>query len=203
MKETIFFGDSITEGRNCTVQFTDYFDSYNKGVGGTTIGEYSIYPVDGYSLASLYIKNKDYIRVCDNIYLEYGINDVSSIMCGFTDLGKVIVSFVKVLDGIKQINKHANIRFLTISNNPDIIDEYASYQCRYLSDDYFKGYDFNFPKLKWADLYIRMMLAVGKRVPLIPMIDDIDFFSKYLSEDKLHPNVAGHKVIAYNIKKYL
>ena len=200
----IFFGDSLTEGTNSNKSFThEFFDSYNKGISGTTIGEYSIYPVDGNSLLSVYNKDIPTLKKCGHIFIEYGANDVSSIMCGFTTLDKVIISFVKAIDGIKQINNYGKIHFLTISDDIDIVKEHAEYQCMYLRDDYFRGYDFNFPASKWAELYMKIMVAVSKRVEVIPMVDDKDFFYKYLSTDNLHPNEEGHSVIAHTIKKYL
>ena len=72
-----------------------------------------------------------------------------------------------------------------------------------LRDDYFRGYDFNFPASKWAELYMKIMVAASKRVEVIPMVDDKQFFYKYLSTDNLHPTEEGHSVIAHTIKKYL
>lgn len=199
---TIFFGDSITEGVNSKSSFTKEFnDAINMGISGTTIGEYSIYPVDGLSLLQVYDCYK--LRKASRVFLEYGCNDVASVMCGFTSLNNVIISFVKALDGIRQINGSAEIYFLSIADNADIIREYANYQCDYLKNDYFKGYDFVFPASKWAEIYIAFIEAVKKRIPVIPMIDDTEFLSHYLSDDKLHPNELGHGIIGATIGKKL
>lgn len=200
----LFFGDSITAGSSSPISFTDCIkeEVLNFGISGTTIGEYSIYPVDGYSLLSMYDKVSG-IKTADKIFLEYGINDVSSIMCDFTELQKVIVSFVKALDGITQLNKTADIYFLSISDVDNIIQKYAKLQCDYLSDDYFKGFNFSFPVSKWAGLYISFISAVKTRLKVIPMIENVEFLYKYISSDNIHPNAAGHKLIAENIKKYI
>lgn len=199
----IFFGDSITAGSNSNSRFSDYFYGgvVNKGVSGTTIGEYSIYPVDGNSLISKY--NCSDIRFASNIFLEYGINDVSAIMCDFTDLNKVVLNFVKALDGIKQINKFAKIYWLSISDDVNIIFEHSKLQCKYLAEDYFKGYDFVFPATTFADNYIQLLGYVRKRLPIIPMMNSKEFLTTYLSDDNIHPNEEGHKVIANNIKTSL
>lgn len=201
----VFFGDSITEGSNCSEPFTNFIpNSINKGISGTTIGEYSIYPVDGYSLLARY--DCPEIREADTIFLEYGINDVTAIMCDFITLQKVIVSFVKVLDGIKQIT-NADIKFLSIAEPYNvIINKYAALQCDYLSNDYFKAYDIVFPPSYWSDMYNQFIKAVSKRLPIIPMIEDIRFFDDNavcVSADNLHPNDKGHYIIAETIKKYI
>lgn len=201
----IFFGDSLTEGSNSMYSFTDFlepeYDVFNFGISGTTIGEYSIYPVDGHSLLNTY--NTQNIKEADYIFLEYGINDVSSIMCDFTDMNKVLISFVKALDGIKQLNNHAKIYFLSISSNYGIIEQYAECQCKYLSCDYFQDYDFIFPASIWAGLYQELIDKIGKKLLIIDMIEDVDFLDKYLSVDHLHPNARGHKIIAKKIQWYL
>lgn len=207
---TIFFGDSMTEGSNSPGSYVDVltrlgYDCINRGISGTTIGEYSIYLVDGYSLSKLYPKDES-LSIVDCIVLEYGINDVSSIMCGFTTFDVAIISFVKALDGINQINRHAKKIFLSISNDDEVIDEMARRQCDYLSNDYFDGYDFSFPVTRWAHIYKRMIRKISKRIEVVPMIDNIKFFdynAECISDDYIHPNYKGHTEIAFNIKKYI
>lgn len=206
----IFFGDSLTAGSNSPGSYVDVltrlgYDCKNRGISGTTVGEYSIYPVDGYSLSQLYPKD-ELLSSVDSIVLEYGINDVSSIMCGFTTFDVAIISFVKALDGINQINGHAKKIFLSISNDDEVIDEMARRQCDYLSNNYFDGYDFSFPFTRWADIYKRMIKEIGKRIKVVPMIDKVSFFdynSGCVSDDNIHPNYKGHTEIAFNIIKYI
>jgi lysophospholipase L1-like esterase len=207
---SIFFGDSITEGSNSAMNFCQYLSQtqgncFNEGVSGTTIGEYSIYPVDGNSLLEKY-KKSFYLPAVDNIFLEYGINDVSAVMCGFTSLQTVIISFIKALDGIKQVNEKADIKFLALATNHDIIYKHSKLQCDYLKNDYFKGYDFNFPVNICTAYYEQLIEAIGKKIEIIPMIDDMRFFdenAECISNDNLHPNEKGHSIIAENIKKYM
>lgn len=202
----IFFGDSITAGSNSNTRFTDYFDEavVNMGVSGTTIGEYSIYPVDGYSLLRLY--DCPEIKMADKIVLEYGINDTSAIMCDFVDTNKVLLNFIKILDGIKQLNNHAEIIFLALSGNSEIVYDYAKKQCNYLSNDYFRKFSFNFPATSWCNIYIELMKLIKETVKVIPMIQDMRFFDENavcMSDDDLHPNEKGHYIISETIKKYM
>ena len=207
MKKIICFGDSLLEGSNSKTRFTDYLidnntDVINNGISGTTIGEYSIYPVDGSSLLSIYTKD-DRIKDADTIILEYGSNDVTAIMCGFTDIDKVMISFVKALDGIRQLNPTANIKFLSVTDDNKILLSYAELQCLYLEEDYFINYNFKFPVSKWADTYKYLIDAISKSVPVIPMVVDKDFMDKFISSDCLHPNEDGHRIIATNISKLI
>lgn len=204
----VFLGDSITAGSSSSFSFTECidpeYDIFNFGISGTTVGEYSIYPVDGYSLLATYDKIAE-LRMADKIFLEYGCNDVAAIMCGFTTLQTAIISFVKAVDGIRQLNNEAEICFLSIAEPYSIIiSEYAKYQVEYLRNDYFKGYDFTFPVNMWASNYSDFALGASKRCDkVIPMIEDYRFFDKHLAGDKLHPNETGHKVIAQTIQKYI
>ena len=196
----IFFGDSFTSGETCVCgSFADRIgDSINVGVSGTTIGEYSIYPVDGNSLLNRIDKFYGKIKYANTIYLEYGINDVSAILCGFTTLQTVIISFVKAIDWIKQINPRANIIFLSLSNNSDIINMFAKSQCDYLSNDYFKGYNFQIPISLWQENYKKLIEAVSQRVEVRYMFDTIDWDNE-IGEDGLHPNDLGYEHITRNL----
>lgn len=208
MGRIVFLGDSFASGEgNQNISFVDYIKRkypnltiHNLGVSGTTIGEYSIYPVDGYSLLHRYKKTD--VEHADRIFLEYGINDISALMCGFTDIKKITVSLVKALDGIYQTN-YANpeIFFLSISNDDDIIDLYAERQCRYLEREYFSRYDFKFPPTIWAENYKHFIDNVSKMIPVVPMITQQNFLFQYMSSDNIHPNDMGHQVIAENILK--
>lgn len=85
MQKLLFVGDSFTAGENNNfisyVQYIDKsYDSTQIGVPGTTIGEYSLYSVDGFSLLSQIDKYKDDISKANTIFLEYGINDISSML---------------------------------------------------------------------------------------------------------------------------
>ena len=206
----LFFGDSFTEGEGSTnkCSFTHFLKDiynisvWNFGISGTTIGEYSIYPVDGNSLLSNISKYKVFIENCDVLYLEYGINDMSAIMCDFTTLKIVEVSFVKALDAIKQINPSIKIIFLSISDKPCIVDMYANLQCKYLMDDYFKGYNFYIEHKDWSDNYKKLVEFIERRCYVVPMVTDMNFFDN-MSNDLIHPNNEGYSMISKNILRYM
>lgn len=85
MKKLLFIGDSFTAGENNNfISYAQYldknYDSTQIGVAGTTIGEYSLYLVDGFSLLSQIQRYKDDISKAGTIFLEYGINDISSML---------------------------------------------------------------------------------------------------------------------------
>ena len=198
----LFFGDSLTEGSNCYYSFTDFIDPIynptNLGVSGTTIGEYSIYPVDGHSLLRQIAKYKMYVKKASVIFIEYGSNDVSAVMCGFATIQTVVVSLVKAVDWIKQLNPYCKIVFLAPGSD-DIISTKAVRMCNYLEKDYFKKFDFNFPTSVYADIYKQIISQVNNICDIIYMFDDEMISEEYLSDDNIHPNEQGHKRIANNI----
>jgi lysophospholipase L1-like esterase len=208
---SLFFGDSLTEGSNSNYNFTDFLEGAgklgsckNRGVGGTTIGEYSIYPVDGNSLLSQIEKYTENVREADYIFIEYGSNDVSAVMCGFATVQTVVVSFVKAVDWIKQINQRAQIVFLAFCNtqylvNSNIVLKRGNQMCDYLEHDYFAKFDFKFPVTKYVRIYEDIIFNISKVCDIISMFDEEMLRDEYISDDNIHPNVEGHKRIAENI----
>lgn len=203
----VFFGDSFTSGENNgNISFTDYisseFDICNFGISGTTIGEYSIYPVDGNSLLGNIGKHKNIISTADVICLEYGINDTTSVLCGFATQQQVVISFVKAVDWIRQINPNAKIIFLSLSDDKQVIYEYAQLQVKYLTDDYFNGYDFYIPSNLWFTTYLEIIKEISKKCKIINMY--INAYSlDHLSSDNIHPDDYGYQIIAGNIEGQL
>lgn len=198
----IFFGDSLTEGDNCDTTFTEFlpleFDVYNYGVSGTTIGEYSIYPVDGNSLLSQIEQHKEDIKGASDIFIEYGSNDVSAVMCGFATVQTVTVSFVKAVDWIKQLNPYVNIHFLSFGSDA-VIKQKGANMCNYLEQDYFSKFDFKFPVSVYVQIYNEIVHNISKVCDIMYMFDDEMVSAEYLSNDNIHPNELGHKGIAHNI----
>ena len=200
----LFFGDSLTEGSNCEHSFTDYlpceWDVYNLSVSGTTIGEYSIYPVDGDSLLGQISKHTEGIKCASDIFIEYGSNDVSAVMCGFATIQTVIVSFVKAIDWIKQLNPDVTIHFLGIIDDAIIMNR-AEKMCDYLKNDYFKSFNFNFPVNIYVAYYKQIIDNISKVCDIITMFDAamLNDMDSYISDDNIHPNELGHKRIADNI----
>lgn len=202
----LFFGDSLTEGSNCDKSFTDYLPKelnvMNVGVSGTTIGEYSIYPVDGHSLLSKIELYKDIIPVCEKIFIEYGSNDISAIMCGFATLQTVVVSLVKAVDWIKQLNPNVKIIFLA-PGDKFIIEDKAYRMCSYLENEYFEKFDFKFPESVYAQTFIKFLDNVRNICDIIYMFDDTTLEDEYISNDGIHPNEKGHQRIASNILRQI
>lgn len=202
--EVVFFGDSLTAGENCHTTFTEFmpetWNVRNFGVSGTTIGEYSIFPVDGDSLLGQIGKHQDYIKKADVVFIEYGSNDISAIMCGFATVQTVIVSLVKALDWIKQLNPNCQIKFLALSSDEDVIKEKAFNMCTYLQYDYFSNFKFVFPEGVYEKTYFEILDNIDKVCDIIYMFDrDMNYEDKYISSDNIHPNEAGHLRIAKNI----
>ena len=200
----LFFGDSLTAGENNNnTSFVDYVrcNSINLGISGTTIGEYSIYPVDGNSLLGVINKYQNAIKTADKIFLEYGCNDVAAIMCGFATIQTVTVSFVKAIDWIKQLNPRCKIYFLALGYE-GAINTFAGNECYYLENDYFSKFDFKFPISVFSDIYNKILTNIDKICDIIYMFDS-EVSSDWLSDDGVHPSNAGHIEIASNIDKYM
>jgi len=195
----LFFGDSLTEGSNSSTRYTDFlppeWNVVNAAVSGTTIGEYSIYPVDGNSLLGLIGKYTQEIRNAELIFIEYGSNDISAIMCGFATVQTVIVSFVKAVDWIKQINPKAKIIFLTFGGD-EVIRDRARRMSKYLEEEYFKSFNFKFPVSLYYDAYTKLMDNIGKVCDTMYMLPEELIEDEYISDDGIHPNEKGHELIA-------
>lgn len=199
----VVFGDSIAAGENNGgVSFVEYLGgtNFNAGVSGTTIGEYSIYPVDGNSLLSLIGKNANLLKNCENVLIEYGCNDVASIMCGFATEQTVIVSLVKALDWIKQINPNCHVYFLALGSD-GVITEFAKNECNYLQYDYFGKFGFRFPVNKFAEIYKNLLNHIGKICDILYMFYDTVELSSCISSDGIHPNDLGHTTIAEKLNQ--
>ena len=199
---TIFFGDSLTAGTNCDKKYTDFIPEgwgvHNHAISGTTIGDYSIYPVDGYSLLDRIDKYKSQVELADTIFIEYGSNDVSAIMCGFASEQMVIVSLVKALDWIKQLNPKAEIIFL-IPGDEEVVWYLATSMCNYLEHDYFGKFNFKFPVSKYVYIFMNLLKEVEKVCKVMYMFYTTMLNENYISDDNIHPNEKGHRHIAQNI----
>lgn len=204
----IFLGDSFTAGTNVGNQCSfphlvsnENVAIHNYGVDGTTIGDYSIYPVHDY-LCNLMRYRIAWPNNLTNgkIFLEYGLNDVSAIMSGKTNLHAVISDLVSALDDIRQYTPNIELYFLYIPE--DMIDYFAVSQCCYLENVYFKGLGYKYTPANYADIYNVMMNKISNILPMIPMITKGFDFDTMIDSDELHPNYAGHLHIASNIAKF-
>jgi lysophospholipase L1-like esterase len=195
----IFFGDSLTSGENNNFQgFVEKMNKdncWNVGVSGTCIGDYSLYPVGATNLIQqLY---KTYLKNASTVILEYGSNDISSIVTGYVNLTRVEIELIKSVDFIKQQNPDAQIFFILLGKNKN---KMAKAQCDYLNNDYIKAPHRVFSSQEWVRIYdifedfVKNLLYVIE----LPMLDDDD-----IDVDGIHPNDKGYKKIAEKIKCFL
>lgn len=203
----LFFGDSLIAGENSQYSFTDCITKHrvqNRSVSGTTIGEYSIYPVDGYSLLRQIGKYEEDIKRADFIFLGYGNNDVSAIMCGFATVQTVSVSLIKAVDWISQINKDAHIIFLA-PGSKEIIHNRSKAMCEYLELDYFCNFTFKFPVSVYESNYQALLDNVKYTCDILHLFDDdmLENIQDYISNDGIHPNEKGQSRIADNLMQKL
>ena len=141
MKKLLFIGDSFTAGENNNgISYVNYldkkYDYIQLGIPGSTIGEYSLYLPKGYSLLSQINKYKDTIAKVDTIYLEYGINDISSLLANKISYQEILDTLDKVISTLRQINPNAKIKFLVLSLDNEVIISYANNHHEYLTKDF-------------------------------------------------------------------
>lgn len=140
MSEYLFFGDSITSAENNNYNgFVEKLglDNYkNYGVSGTCFGSYSLYPVMDNNFIDMIDKHKEEIKQAKYLFIEYGCNDISSIVAKYTTINHVKIDIIKSLDYIKQLNSDIKIFFILLGDKN--INTFARGQCIYLSHDYLK-----------------------------------------------------------------
>lgn len=202
-KKVVFLGDSLTSGdNNQGKSFVDYisgdFDIVKLGVSGTTMGEYSIYPVDGYSLLSQIRRHENAIKSADVIVLEYGVNDTTAGIVGNVSFVQELIAFVKAVDAIEQLNPEAKLLFLSLSQDKKTLDFYALCQERYITNDYLYGYARTVCMMfeEWTGWYEKLISAIERKVEVIPMIDNKNWMLEYMDADDLHPTDEGYRLIA-------
>lgn len=210
MKKILCIGDSLTSGENNDfVSYTKYlqellpFDLVTRnGVSGTTIGDYSIYPVEpNTDLVSTLRRCKRDVAWANTILIEYGANDASAIMLGNITQAQVLIAFNKALDLISQINPRAKVYFLTMTLAAPSSD-YAKFHCQYLKE-YYGNLPANIFPAQWNYYYSFIRdLPKKKGIPLIPMFKNVKELLGTLSDDKIHPTDAGYRLIAQNIVNY-
>lgn len=210
----VFFGDSITSGENNNFKsYVEYIKTkYNVqsfGISGTTFGEYSPYPVDGYSLISTLMKNPiiyypnmgDIIEQADMIFVEFGFNDATAVCMRLCPLETVVTNMIKCKDFIQQNNDKCKIVFLY--GEGDFLDRVADNQIDYLRTDYLIevwNELFDFSSDSWAYTYSQIC-SMGKMI----FDDSISIFPENLNfdEDNLHPDDDGYRKIGNILTKYI
>ena len=196
-----FFGDSLTVGEgNKNISFADlaFRDATRIKLceSGSTVGEYSIYPVDGNSLLSKLYQNVIDIKNFDLIVLEYGVNDASAVLAENATYRKVILSVIKALDFIKQ-NSNAKVMWL----RPFLpFSFYSSNQVSYVFNEYCKGI-FTSHREDWAHIFNDFYNDICEIVPVIVGIDSESVLQSVIVKDKIHINMNGHKILAKKLEK--
>ena len=207
LMRVLVIGDSMVSGENNKGKsFADYLSVSGSvikvGVSGTTLGEYSLYPVEGYSLLAQIKRYEIAVKQADVILLHYGVNDASALLLGNTTTKQVIVSLVKALDYIAQLNPKAVVKFLTLSLAGEVMKPYAKLHCMYLRR-YYDGYDLPIEWKKWFEAYSSFIDIVEKRLEIIPLVNSYEWMIEYLDEDEIHFKDEGYRDIARRISSRL
>jgi len=204
--EIVVIGDSVVSGENNNFKsFTNYlpYDNVTKvGVSGTTIGEYSIYPVDGKSLLSQIRNYEKIIKTADVILLHYGVNDTSALALGNCSSNMFIINYVKAIDYLKQLNPKAKIKFLLMTDCTFVAAKYADLHVPYLKE-YLKYMPIEFNTVSWFRAYGFVASTIKQKCEVISLFDDVDTLIRYLDKDKIHPNDEGYRYIAKLIERKL
>jgi len=207
----VFIGDSLTSGENNNFRsYAHYYKEnhvddnvYVFGVSGSCMGDYSIYPVKDNMYDTVYILcNESYIiQDADIIFLEYSINDTTSVATGYTDYTNVCISVVKTVDLIRQLNEDVKIFFI-VPFTTDKIDDFARLHVEYLNKEYFNGYSFEVNYYDWIWSYVRIIKFLRSKFYMIYMSDYIDYFD-YIDTDNIHLNDNGYKRLAKYIDVFI
>ena len=208
MKKLLFIGDSFTAGENNNgISYVRYlnkkYDSIQLGVPGSTIGEYSLYLPKGYSLLSQIEKHKDAIAKVDTIYLEYSINDISSLLANKISYQEILDTLDKAISILRQINPNAKIKYLVLSDDKEVISTYGKNHHEYLTKEFYPNQDIDHIKDMWSKYYIKLNEDIAKRLEIFPMILDTNQLETYMVKNKMHPEEQGYRIIANNIDKYI
>lgn len=197
----VVFGDSLGQGvNNGDYSFVDVleesgaFSSVAKHcVGSATIGPYQVdSAAAGYSLVEQIERYSADVAAADIIMLEYGANDISSLIAGKITMGTAddaatattVCGYTKkALERIRELNPDVKIIWL-----PFIRDNW-----QYLNALQGAAYADTELLLEATAL----VLARPYLASVIPLSDGITD-SEY-SSDGAHPNTAGHKYIAEKI----
>ena len=209
MKKILFFGDSLTSGENNN--FDSYADklnlkySWNFAISGTTIGDYSLYPVgETHLLKLLEMKDKS-VRAADIIFLAYGANDITSAAMKYVSISNVLMDLNKSIDLIKQKNPECKIYYILPSQNKNVILSMAEANENYLKE-YLSGIkiDKNFIK-RWVDGYKDFHKYIKHKFidDIFYMISDERFMEERICSDGLHPDDYGYEIIKNNIEGQL
>lgn len=205
----IFYGDSLTSGENNQfVSYVHYFEEaltdkvdnlnvFNQGISGSTIGDYSIYPViNGDLLHQLANTSLKSLSEADYIFLEYGINDSTAIVSRYVSIEHVLIDIIKCEDFIHQINAKCKIYFVAFSGS--IVDDFANSQHLYLKNNYLKHIDELKPSSYEIKRLYNTIVKVASDIFDRTLFIDLDID---MDKDGLHPNNEGYMKIGEELAK--
>lgn len=197
----VVFGDSLGQGvNNDNYSFVDIlsesgvFESVEKCcVGSACIGPYQKdNAAAGYSLVEQIERYSASVASADIIMLEYGANDIFSLLEGNITMGTMddaatattICGYLKkALERIRVLNPDARIIWLAFAWN-----DYARMKS-------FAGTDFADIELLFEATALKLARPyLSSVVPIMDGISESDY-----SSDGSHPNTGGHKYIANRI----
>ena len=209
INNVVFLGDSLTSGENNNyTSFAHYYkDSSNDnvfvlGLSGSCFGNYSIYPVNQ-SLFDM-LNSYNFIYSADTVFIEFGINDVASVISSYVDLQQVYIAIVRALDLIQQKNSNIKIIFLLPFKN--IPYEYCDNYVGYLLRVYFKDYPIDIQgPLTFKKTYNSLVNFIELNHNVIFMNEYLlnNSFENYLDKDGIHLNDSGYRLVAANLATYL
>lgn len=184
----IVFGDSLTSGENNGfVSFADYLGLEKRGISGSCLDEYSIYPVFNGGLLS---KLHDF---SGTVLLEYGINDAASLVTEYTSLATVVVSIAKVYDLVK------DAYFLMLTDNDEDLMKFSANYANYLNNEYLKDLD-KVSADEFCYCYLRFCRLMRKKYKTLYLLPK--GFQEY-DTDNIHPNDKGYRQIADYLKQQM
>lgn len=206
----VFYGDSLTSGENNNfVSYVDKlktkgYDALKIGVSGTTLGEYSLYPVEGYSLA-LQLKGQEF-KDAKYVFLEYGLNDAAAISADQVTIVQAILELRKRVDYIRQNSPDTKIVFLSVGSKKHMA-QFAFTQEHYLLKDYLKEMREFFPNISTinlANVYEQICKYAKIYCDYVcHMFREEQDFGPFIDSDYLHPNDKGYEMIAENISSFI
>lgn len=219
-KSIVVFGDSLASGdNNHSKSYIHYLklDRYhiiNNAVSGTTLDNYSIFPVGDNDLLSLADKYKSELKQADAVILSYGFNDILSAALTRTDIVGIIIALSKFVDILGVYNKKARLIFLypfaLFPDNKDMlpITRFVDYVMNYTQ--LYKLDATGAIREKVLDSAVETYrtlvsyIVSSTNMMAFPIFENSQTYMKYIDEkDTLHPSAEGYKHAAKRLKSIL
>ena len=202
--KAVFFGDSITQGvGNDDYSYVDvlqesgvFQDVKKYGVGGACIHPDSDTSLADYALINQINRYASDVSAADIVFIEYSANDMIRACSGYSSVALGFSSDSAADDTLCGYARRAIERVKELAPNAQIIwlhwmpwraDGHTSIQV----DDAFKQVIIDSALLYEATLY-RLVRNYGCMI--IDLSDGIEYGEDtFFSDDKVHPNTAGHQ----------